>query len=40
MLAGNPRTSLMTKNITKMPAEDRTAIRENATMTLIRLNTL
>ena len=40
MLAGNPRTSLMAKNIAKMPDTDRAALRAHATMTLNSLNAL
>jgi deoxyribodipyrimidine photolyase-related protein len=40
MLVGNPRTSLMAKNITKMSAEDREALRAQAAITLKNLDTL
>ena len=40
MLAGNPRTSLMAKNIARMPAADRAALRTHATMTLNGLHAL
>ncbi len=40
MLVSNPRTSLMAKNITKMSAEDRDALRAQATSTLKNLDKL
>ena len=40
LLAANPRTTLMTKNITKMPAADRTALRAHAAVTLNNLDLL
>jgi hypothetical protein len=40
MLAGNPRTSLMAKNIARMADADRTALRAHATTTLNTLDTL
>jgi deoxyribodipyrimidine photolyase-related protein len=40
MLVSNPRTSLMAKNITKMSAEDREALRAQAAITLKNLDTL
>jgi len=40
MLAGSPRTSLMAKNIAKMPEADRAALRAQATTTLNSLDAL
>ena len=40
MLAGNPRTSLMAKNIARMPDADRAALRAQATTTLNSLDAL
>jgi deoxyribodipyrimidine photolyase-related protein len=40
MLTGNPRTALMAKNITRMSAEDRAAIRDEATRMLTDLDRL
>jgi deoxyribodipyrimidine photolyase-related protein len=40
MLVSNPRTSLMAKNITKMSAEDREALRAQAAITLKNLDKL
>jgi deoxyribodipyrimidine photolyase-related protein len=40
MLAGNPRTSLMAKNIAKIPDADRAALRAQAATTLNSLDTL
>ena len=40
MLARNPRTSLMAKNIARMPDADRAALRAHATMTLNSLDAL
>ena len=40
MLAGNPRTSLMAKNIARMSDADRAALRAQATMTLNGLDAL
>jgi hypothetical protein len=40
MLAGNPRTSLMAKNIAIKPDADRAALRAQATTTLNRLDAL
>ncbi len=40
MLVGNPRTSLMAKNITKMSSDDREAIRSHAVAILKRVDTL
>ncbi len=39
-LAGNPRTSLMVRNITRMSDEDRAAIRSQAALTLNNLDSL
>ena len=39
-LAGNPRTSLMVRNITRMTDEARAAIRDQATLTLKNLDSL
>jgi deoxyribodipyrimidine photolyase-related protein len=39
-LIGNPRTSLMAKNITKMSAEDREALRTHAVLTLKKIDSL
>jgi deoxyribodipyrimidine photolyase-related protein len=40
MLAGNPRTSLMARNIARMPDADRAALRAHATTILNSLDTL
>ena len=40
LLAGNPRTSLMAKSITRMPAADRAALRAHAGVTLSNLDLL
>ena len=40
MLTGNNRTALMVKNITRLSAEERAAIREQAAMTLANLDRL
>ena len=40
MLTGNPRTALMVKNIARLSAEEREAIREQAIVTLGNLNSL
>ncbi len=40
LLAGNPRTSLMARNITGLSAPDRAALREQAAVTLRNLDTL
>jgi deoxyribodipyrimidine photolyase-like uncharacterized protein len=40
MLVSNPRTSLMAKNITKMSAEDRQALRAQAAITLKNIDKL
>jgi deoxyribodipyrimidine photolyase-related protein len=40
LLAGNPRTALMAKSITKVPAADRAAIRAQAAVTLRNLDML
>ena len=40
LLAGNPRTSLMAKSITRMPAADRAALRAHAAATLRNLDLL
>jgi deoxyribodipyrimidine photolyase-related protein len=38
MLTGNPRTALMAKNITKMSADERAAIRDQAMITLKKID--
>lgn len=40
VLTGNPRTALMAKNVARMSAEERAAIRGQAVQTLLRLNEL
>jgi len=40
LLAGNPRTTLMAKSITRMPAAERTALRAHAAATLRNLDML
>jgi deoxyribodipyrimidine photolyase-related protein len=40
MLAGNPRTSLMARNIARIPDADRAALRAQAATTLTRLDAL
>lgn len=40
MLAGNPRTSLMTKSIAKMSVQDREALRAQAGVTFENLDKL